>query len=129
MKMSKENQVKNLREQIAVCENKLKHLSEQLILIGKTQCKWMEKSENLQSQLDKITTPIEIKFLEHAIYRYLQRVDTSQFNRIKQDILTSEMVEMINMSGGSGKFTHKDGYLVVVENGTIKTIMFKEEKQ
>ena len=49
-------------------------------------------------------------------------------NRIKQDVLTPEMVEMISESGGNGKFKHANGYLVVVQNGMINTIMY-ENKQ
>lgn len=61
---------------------------------------------------------------EHALLRYAERVLGINLDEIRQKILTDDLRHLIDkMAGtGNGKFTHPDGYRLIVKNRVVATI-------
>lgn len=60
---------------------------------------------------------------DHALIRYMERVLGVDFENIKRDIVSEDVMKILNIVGASGKIPHKDGYILVIKDGTIVTIL------
>jgi uncharacterized protein (DUF2164 family) len=114
MKKNKQDQIKELKDQIANIQRKVQSYSDQIKV--------------LQNRLAILEKPIDIKISDHAIARYLERVAETDLKKIQKEILTPDMVSLINKFDGTGRFQHNLGFWLAVENGNVKTIMFKNDK-
>ena len=77
---------------------------------------------SLESKISKIECNGEIHISEHAILRYFERVLDFDLDLVKEEILSNELLSLIEFSGSAnGKYPFKDGR-VVLKNNTIVTI-------
>jgi len=61
-----------------------------------------------------------IRISDHAKYRYLERVKGVRFN--EREILTDELLELVDKLGGNGKYP-VGKYQVVIKDYTVTTIL------
>jgi len=59
---------------------------------------------------------------EHAILRYLVRVEGLDLQEVRSKILTDKIKEVYEQLGSDGKFPSGNGFRVVVKGGTIVTV-------
>lgn len=65
-----------------------------------------------------------MRLSEHAILRYFERVVGIDTDAIKPLIFTEDMMELIETLGGEkGKYPHKDGFMVVIKDNVVVTIV------
>ena len=77
---------------------------------------------SLESKISKIECNGKIHISEHAIIRYFERVLDFDIELVKKEILSNELLTLIEFSGNAnGKYPFKDGR-VVLKNSTIVTI-------
>lgn len=78
--------------------------------------------QDLKEKIDSLDNNNNIKISEHAILRYLERVKNIDLTEIQNEILTSDVLSLIEKLGGSGKYPNKD-FQVVMKDYTVTTII------
>lgn len=77
--------------------------------------KWRKAAKNPEIKM------VSARLTEHAVVRYLERVEGLDIEAVKARILTPEAIVTIEEIGGTGKFA-SNGVLYVVSQGKILTI-------
>lgn len=78
--------------------------------------------KEIQQKIDKLQDNGEIHISEHAFIRYFERVKGYDLKEIEKDILTEDVLKLIEQLGGSGKYPNKD-FQVVMKDYTVTTIV------
>lgn len=77
--------------------------------------------ENLKREMAKIDNNKAIKVSEHAIVRYFERVKGFDIEQVEKDILSEDVLKLIETLGGSGTYPNKD-FCIVMKNNTVLTV-------
>jgi transcriptional regulator of aromatic amino acid metabolism len=115
---------------------KIKQLQSQLnIMIGDAEVLKIEvanKQREYNQKLQAITKLKEtivsfnnnsnVKVSEHAIIRYMERVKGLNISEIEKEILTDDVLSLIEKLGGSGKYPVKD-FQIVMKDYTVTTVV------
>lgn len=112
-----QSQLKTLQADTLVLKNSLNNIQKDY----KTK---LDQIKRIEDQINELKFDGNITVSEHAIIRYLQRVEGLDISKVKQSILTDKVKEMIETLGGSGKYPNQD-FQVVVKNHTVTTIIKK----
>jgi len=100
-------------------------ISEQRRLLREKESVLANKQQELQETKRKIQSLKDAKGLivtEHAILRYLVRVEGMDLQEVKEKILTSRIQDAYNKLRSNGKFPSGTGFRVVIRNGKIVTV-------
>lgn len=81
----------------------------------------VERIKILEQELAKLKYTDGIRVSDHALVRYLERVEGVDFTAVKQKIVNENLMNVVNTLGGNGKFP-QDGYTVVMQKNIIVTI-------
>ncbi len=115
-----ENKINKLREdnsdlklEIAAKQREFSHNEKTIIALAK--------------QLDQIKNPASVLISDHAIVRYLERIKGIDIQLIRQEILSDDLLKIINTLGGNGRYPDKD-YKVVMKDNKIITILTDESQ-
>jgi translation initiation factor 2B subunit (eIF-2B alpha/beta/delta family) len=82
----------------------------------------LQAINKLQEVIDSLNNNSNIKISEHAIIRYMERVKGLDISEIEKEILTEEVLVLIEKLGGSGKYPVKD-FQIVMKDYTVTTIV------
>ena len=80
--------------------------------------------ENIKSQIQAISANKEITISEHALLRYLERVSKVDTEAVKKDIITPELIKMVETLGGNGKYP-VGNITLVMRDYVVTTILMK----
>jgi len=83
----------------------------------------LQAIDNLRREMAKLNKSDSIKVSEHALLRYLERVQSMSVESIEDLILSEQVVSFAKQLGGNGTYPHEDGFSVVMKNFTITTII------
>ncbi len=78
--------------------------------------------ENLKNEMAKLNNKETLKVSEHAIVRYFERVKGFDIEQVAKDILSEQVVKLVEQLGGNGQYPN-DGFSVVMKNYTVTTIL------
>jgi len=78
--------------------------------------------ERLKEKMVGLDGNGKIKVSEHALVRYFERVKGYNLAEIEKEIVSEEILRMVETLGGTGKYPNKD-YSVVMKNFTVTTII------
>jgi hypothetical protein len=116
-----ENNLKSLQTQLKKLESEKQELrkvvSETTKLISQKDAKINEIKKLIQKQSEKETI-----ISEHAILRYLERVEGIDLETIKQKILTSDIKNHMKVLGNNGKYKIDSTFYVVIKDNVVVTI-------
>lgn len=76
---------------------------------------------NLKKKIDSIESDKGITVSEHAILRYMERIQKIDIKAIEKEIISDEVLKMIETLGNTGSYPNKD-FKLVIKNGTVVTI-------
>jgi chromosome segregation ATPase len=79
--------------------------------------------EQLKKTIESLKHNGEIKVSEHAILRYLERVKGLDVSEIEKEILTQDVLGLIEKLGGSGKYPVNE-FQIVMKDYTVTTVIF-----
>lgn len=119
----KDNKILELRKELDEYENEIEGFKRNMSEMHRKMTDQMKKVEQIQAELvllEKQT--VKITITDHAIVRYLERVEGLNRKQIEQKILRPEILCMVNKLGGSGTYPGNDGFSVCMKNGVVKTI-------
>lgn len=95
------------------------------IEIGNKQRECVSKQkaiQKLKETIDSFSKDNTVKISEHAILRYMERVKGLNISDIEKEILTEEVLTLIDKLGGSGKYP-VNGFQIVMKDFTVTTVV------
>lgn len=114
--------VKELNSQLQIIEGKvigkkseIANHQKELDLLFKQQTDIKKKIESLSNVKKPVVS-------EHAILRYLERVENLDVERVRAEILNESVMKFVNQFGGNGTFPHEKGFQIVMKNNMVVTI-------
>lgn len=78
--------------------------------------------KEIYRKIEQANKSSEIKVSEHAIVRYFERVLGHDIEAIEKQIVTPELLELVEKLGDSGGYPVGD-FKVLIKDGTITTII------
>lgn len=83
-------------------------------------------SRELLDNIERLSKPKEIKISEHAILRYLERVEMIDLKSKESKILSKSILELIEKLGPNGTYPNKEGgFSVKLKDNVVVTILKK----
>ncbi len=105
-----------LEEECAILKIELNNVHRSYDLKRKQLKELKLKIDNFEEQ--------EISVSDHAIVRYLERIDNLDIDNIKQRILSQEVLVLIEKLGKNGRYPNQD-FQIVLKNGVVITVLKK----
>lgn len=103
-------------------------LQAELISIKSDKQSIVDKLKHVESKIEDIkNAQLEIVVSDHAIIRYLERVENLDIEAIKKKIATDKVSELINKLG-NGVFPVNDVFKITVNKKVITTVLLNEQK-
>ena len=121
MSLEKAQELKGLESQLKILSGKLKAKKEEVSQIQKEYSKMIASEKSLKDKILNLTAPKGLRVTEHAILRYLERVNNIDLSEIEKLIITPELTKMTEVLGENGKFPI-NGFNVVIRDGSIVTV-------
>lgn len=114
--------IKGLQVQLSKLEGELSSI--QMELVNKTKDLETKKKsiQVLKKKIDEIMPSDNPSVSDHAIVRYLERVKGLNIKDIEKEILTDDVIKLINVLGISGTYPSKGGFSIVMKNNNVVTI-------
>lgn len=81
------------------------------------------KLAKLRTDIKKISSKQGLHVTDHAIIRFLQRVQGLDISYVEQLIVTQGLLDALKVAGTGCLIYPQDGYQIVVENYSVKTII------
>lgn len=115
-------EVKSLRKRIKQAGVRIGELVDEK---GKIQKRIREKNNEVRKLKGRLKEleGVELEVTDHAILRYLQRVDGLDVDGVKATMLTDDLRKQVDTLGGTGKFPGPNGTRLVMENKRIISVI------
>jgi len=112
-----------LQEKLALLQ---KEANELKITIAEAQRTLSDRFAQIDMIIEELeildANTVQVVITDHAIVRFLERVKGIDRKQVENEILTPEILRLINQLGGNGTYPGKDGFSVCMKNGVVKTI-------
>lgn len=120
--MKEARKIKGLKSQLKIMQGDAESLRIEVSNKQREYSAKLKSIKNLKEQIDNFEKNKNIKVSEHAIVRYFERVKGFDISEIENEILTDEVLKVIEKLGGTGGFPNKD-FKVVMKDYTVITII------
>ena len=120
--MKEARKIKGLKSQLKIMQGDAESLKIELINKQKEYEAKLSAIKKIKEEIFKFENDNSVKVSEHAIVRYFERVKGFDITEIEKDILSDEILKLIEQLGGTGTYPGKD-FKVVVKNFTITTVV------
>lgn len=120
--MKEARKIKGLKSQLKIMEGDAEALK---IELGNKQREYTSKLNAIKSikeQIEQHESNKRIKVSEHAIVRYFERVKGFDISDIEKEILTEDVLNLIDKLGGTGGFPNNN-FKVLMKDYTVTTIV------
>lgn len=82
----------------------------------------LQAIEKLKNEMAKLNHNEKLKVSEHAIVRYFERVLAFDIEKIEREILSEQVLKLVDKLGGTGSYPNEN-HSVVMKNYTVTTIV------
>lgn len=82
----------------------------------------LQAIEKLKNEMKKLDSNEKPRVSEHAIVRYFERVKGFDIDQIEKEILSDQVLTLVDKLGGSGSYPN-EGFSVVMKNNTVTTVV------
>jgi len=117
--------VRKLKQFQSMLSNMIADLETLNIEIANKQREQHQKREainKLKLEISKINNNNDLKVSEHTIVRYFERVKGFNIEEIQNEILSDNVVKLVEQLGGNGSYPN-EGFSVVIKNNTVTTVV------
>ena len=121
MTLEKSQEIKGLESQLKILSGRAKAKKEEFISAQKEYNQMVNSEKQLKDKIEALQKPKELRVTEHAILRYLERVNKIDLKEIEKAILTPELIEMTEVLGKNGKFPINN-FSIVIRDGSVVTV-------
>lgn len=88
----------------------------------------VDRLKHVESKIEELkNSHMELVVSDHAIVRYLERVENLDIEAIKKKIVTEKVNELINKLG-NGVFPVNDTFKITVNKKVITTVLLNSQK-
>lgn len=84
--------------------------------------KLLKTEESLKNKIANLKKDKKLKVSEHALLRYCERVLGIDLKEIESEILSDDVINLVEKLGGNGQYPNRD-YKVVMKDFTVTTIL------
>ena len=121
MSLEKSQEIKGLESQLKIISGRAKAKKQEFISAQKEYNQMIISEKQLKDKIESLEKPKELRVTEHAILRYLERVNKIDLKEIEKAILTPELIKMTEVLGKNGKFPIND-FNIVIRDGSVVTV-------
>jgi len=114
--------IKGLNSQLKIMQADADLLKYELSNKQKEYLSKRNKIKYLKQEIESIENNQNIKVSQHAIVRYFERVKGFDIKEVEKDILTKEVLNLVEKLGGTGGYPNKD-FRVIMKNFTVTTVI------
>ena len=82
----------------------------------------LQAIEKLKNEMAKLNNNENLKVTEHAIVRYFERVKGFDIQQVEKEILSEQVLNLVDKLGGSGTYPN-DKFSIVMKNYTVTTVV------
>ena len=119
--MQTDREIKKLKSKILEHKNQITDLKSILSTTNKQIQQHHNEIGELEKQIKIIAQDQSLSVSEHAVIRYLERIEGVDIAAIEQKILTDKLRAMVKVLGGKGEYP-VDGFKVVLKDYKIVTV-------
>ena len=119
--MIQERKIKGLSSQIKKLTGDSEALKIEISNKQKERSNKIKTIKELQKQIDFFKQNKKPTVSEHAIVRYFERIKGFDISEIEKEILSEEVLKLVETLGGKGTYPNKD-FRVIMNNFTVTTI-------
>lgn len=119
--MKEARKIKGLKSQLKIMEGDAEALKIEMANKQREYNAKRNKIKALKEQIKIFENDRNIKVSEHAILRYLERVKGVSISDVEKEILTEEVIKMVEQLGGTGGYPN-NGFKVLMKDFTVTTI-------
>ena len=120
--MKEIRQLKLLQSQLNIMLAEAAALRVEVTIKQKEHNQKLQSIENLKKEMAKLNSDEVLKVSEHAIVRYFERVKGFDIKEVEKEILSKQVVELVEKLGGNGSYPN-NGFSVLMKNYTVTTIV------
>lgn len=113
--MKEHRKIKGLKYQIKKMEGDAEALKTEISIKQRELSQKQNTIKSLKQQVQKIDNNKNIKVSEHAIIRYLERIKGVDIEEIEKEILSDEVLNLVEKLGGNGGYPNKN-FKVLMSN-------------
>mgnify|MGYP006885815035 CR=1 FL=1 len=84
--------------------------------------KLLKEQQRLESQIANLKRDKKLIVTEHALLRYCERVLGINLKEVEAEILSPEIIELVEKLGGTGQYPNRD-FKVVIKDFVITTVL------
>ena len=106
--MKEERIIKGLNSQLKVMEADSEVMKVEVADKQRQHKTLMNRIKNLKERIDKLDEDTSIRVSEHTIVRYFERVKGFNIIDIEKEILTDEVLDLVDKLGGTVGYPNKD---------------------
>lgn len=119
--MKEARKIKGLKSQLRIMEGDAEALKVEAANKQREYNAKIKAIKSLKEEIEKFESDKTIKVSEHAIVRYFERVKGFDISDIEKEILTDEVLNLVEKLGGTGGYPNND-FKVLMKNYTVTTI-------
>lgn len=119
--MKEARKIKGLKSQLRIMEGDAEALKFEVANKQREYTAKRNKIQTLKEEIERFENNGSVKVSEHAIVRYFERVKGFNISDIEKDILTEEVLNLVEQLGGTGTYPNKD-FKVLMKGNTVTTI-------
>jgi hypothetical protein len=128
MKSARTHRSRQLRSQLAKAKADVTTLESRMTALGADLKAKRITVAKLEAELSKLDHSAAPRVSDHAVVRYIERVEGVDIVAIRKAILHPKIMEMVATLGGSGSFPHPDGYVIKMADGVVVTVTVSGEE-
>lgn len=118
-----EKQIKALRSQKGNLKDEISAAQQQISFWKKRVSELSKAKNTIEQKLANILRKKEsIEVTDHAIVRYLERIEGRDIEQLKHNIMTEKFLELYGKLGTNGEYPASDKFSVVVRERKIVTV-------
>ena len=120
--MKQARKIKGLKSQLKIMQGDAEALKIEIANKQKEYNAKLNAIKTLKEEIEKFQNNKNIKVSEHAIVRYFERVKGFDISDIEKEILTDEVLNLVEQLGGTGGYPNSD-FKVLMKDYTVTTIV------
>lgn len=119
-KADKLKQLKTRSEELAI---ELEIVKKRLSEAGKEYQEKLNRKKSVDAAIESLEQEDVVTISDHAILRYLERVEGIDIETIREKLLTSSAIDIYHkLDNNNGTYPSGDGYSLVIRNNNIITV-------
>jgi hypothetical protein len=123
MSIATAQELKGLQSQLAGIDGEIRSLKDQQSSIGRQIVERSTRLSSLRQRIERLlTSSAGVVITEHALLRFLERVDLIDMDIVRKRIMPEATLRQIQELG-NGKYPVADSHVVVVKNNSIVSIL------